>query len=93
MGCELTFSPAQLSQPLVSTPLYQILSYALPDNTNKTKFKLIFANVSEKDILMREQFDELKRKYPDTFDVVYVIEKADKNWKGITVTLMSRNGN
>ncbi|KAF8531533.1 cytochrome-b5 reductase [Gautieria morchelliformis] len=64
------------------TPLYQILSYALPDKNNKTKFKLLFGNVTEKDILLREQLDELKRKYPDTFDIVYVLSKADKNWKG-----------
>lgn len=58
------------------------MTYALPDKNNKTKFKLIFANLSEKDILLREKFDELKKKYPDTFDVVYVVEKGDKNWKG-----------
>jgi len=64
------------------TPLYQILDYALPDKNNKTKFKLIFANVTEKDILLRERFDEFKKNYPDKFDVVYVIEKGDKSWKG-----------
>ncbi|KAF8581700.1 cytochrome-b5 reductase [Ramaria rubella] len=64
------------------TPLYQILTFALSDKSNKTKFKLIFANVTEKDILLREEFDELKKKHPDTFDVVYVLDKPEKNWKG-----------
>ncbi|KAF8529678.1 cytochrome-b5 reductase [Hysterangium stoloniferum] len=64
------------------TPLYQILDYALPDPSNKTKFKLIFANVTEKDILLRERFDEWKKQYPDKFDVVYVLENVDKAWKG-----------
>lgn len=65
-------------------PLYQVLQHALADNTNKTKFKLMYANVTEQDILLREEFDAMKKKYPDTFDVVYVLDKADANWKGPT---------
>jgi len=65
-------------------PLYQVLQHALVDKTNKTKFKLMYANVTEQDILLREEFDAMKKKYPDTFDVVYVLDKADANWKGST---------
>lgn len=68
---------------LLRTPLYQILDYALTDKNNKTKFKLIYANVTEKDILLRERFDQWKKQYPDKFDVVYVLEKADKSWNGM----------
>jgi cytochrome-b5 reductase len=63
-------------------PLYQVLQHALADNTNKTKFKLIFANVTETDILLREEFDTMKKKYPNNFDVVYVLDKPPANWKG-----------
>ncbi|OBZ66024.1 NADH-cytochrome b5 reductase 2 [Grifola frondosa] len=66
------------------TPMYQVLEYALADKSNKTKFTLIFANISERDILLREEFDALKAKYPDTFNVVYTLDKADSNWKGAT---------
>jgi len=66
------------------TPLYQVLNYALSDKTNKTKFKLLFSNVTEADILLREEIDVLKKKYPDTFDVVYILDKADDKWKGPT---------
>jgi len=64
------------------TPLYQVLTRALPDKANKTKFKLLFANVTEDDILPKDEFDALKKKYPDTFDVVYVLDKPDKKWQG-----------
>ncbi|KLO16146.1 cytochrome-b5 reductase [Schizopora paradoxa] len=64
------------------TPLHQILTYALADKSNKTKFTLIYSNVTEKDILLREEFDELKKKYPDTFNVIYFLDKAEKDWKG-----------
>lgn len=65
-----------------STPLYQVLQHALADKTNKTKFKLLFANVTEADILLREEFDAMKKKHPDNFDVVYVLDKPSANWKG-----------
>lgn len=71
---------------LYSTPLYQILTHALPDPQNKTKFTLIFANLSEDDILLREEFDDLKKKYSDKFNVVYALDKAKDDWKGASVS-------
>ncbi|KAF9011168.1 cytochrome-b5 reductase [Cyathus striatus] len=64
------------------TPLYQILTHALEDKSNKTKFKLLFSNVTEKDILLREEFDDLKKKHPETFDVVYLLDQPQKDWTG-----------
>lgn len=64
------------------TPLYQILNYALPAPNNRTKFTLLFSNVTEADILLREEFDEWKKKYPNKFDVVYVLDKPPKGWTG-----------
>ena len=62
--------------------MYQILIHALAKPENQTKFKLIFANVSEKDILLREELDSLKKKYPQTFDVVYTVDAAGPGWNG-----------
>lgn len=58
------------------------MTHALPDQANKTKFKLIYANVSEDDILLRKELDALKAKYPNTFDVVYLVDKANPGWTG-----------
>ncbi|KAH6916734.1 cytochrome-b5 reductase [Coprinopsis sp. MPI-PUGE-AT-0042] len=66
------------------TPLYQIIDHALADKSNKTKFKLLFSNVSEKDIVMREEIDALQKRYPKTLEVVYVVDKGSENWKGPT---------
>ena len=62
--------------------MYQILIHALAKSENRTKFKLIFANVSEKDILLKEELDSLKKKYPQTFDVVYTVDAAGPGWNG-----------
>lgn len=67
-----------------STPMYQVLQHALSDPNNKTRFTLIFANVTPKDILLKEEFDALKAKHPNTFNVVYTVDKADSDWKGPT---------
>lgn len=71
-----------------STPLYQVLIHALSDKSNKTKFKLLFSNVTEADILLREEFDALKKKHPETFDVLYVLDKPSENWKGNVIKWM-----
>jgi NAD(P)H-flavin reductase len=55
--------------------MFQILQHALADPANKTKFVLLFGNVEERDILLRDSFDKLSKKHPDTFKVVHVLEK------------------
>lgn len=62
--------------------MYQILQHALADPTNKTKFTLLFGNVEERDILLRENFETLAKKHPETFKVVHVLGTAPENWKG-----------
>ena len=64
--------------------MYQILQHALADKSNKTKFTLLFSNVTEKDILLREEFDSLAKKYPDTLKVVYYLDKGERDWKGMS---------
>lgn len=64
--------------------MYQILNYALSDPSNKTKFTLIFANVEERDILLKEEFDALKKAHPDKLELVYTLDKPSDGWKGHT---------
>lgn len=65
-----------------STPLYQLLTHALGSPNNKTKFTLIYSNVTEKDILLREELEALKKKYSDKLDLIYYLDKPGENWKG-----------
>jgi cytochrome-b5 reductase len=64
------------------TPLYQLVNHALADKTNSTKFTLLFSNVTEQDILLREEFDALKKKHPNNFEVVYLLDKPSEGWTG-----------
>lgn len=67
------------------TPLYQILRHALKDPNNTTKFTLLYGNLTEDDILLRKEFDSLKQQHPDTFNVVYFVDK--KKTKDSTVQI------
>lgn len=64
------------------TPCLQILRSALADPTDKTEFKLIYANVSEDEILMRKELESLQREYPLRFSVYYFLNVAPPNWQG-----------
>jgi len=70
------------SSVFCSTPLYQLLTHALGSPNNKTKFTLIYSNVTEKDILLREELEALKKKYNDKLDLIYYLDKPSENWKG-----------
>ncbi|KAI5119717.1 hypothetical protein M0805_001431 [Coniferiporia weirii] len=73
-------------------PLYQVLTHALADKSNKTKFTLLFSNVtSEHDILLREELDGLAKKHPENVKIVYYVDKAHNEWKGET-GYISREG-
>ncbi|KAF8240910.1 cytochrome-b5 reductase [Tricholoma matsutake] len=64
------------------TPLYQVVAHALSDKSNKTKFTLLFSNVTEKDILLREELDALQKQHPGTFNLIYLLDKPGKDWTG-----------
>jgi hypothetical protein len=82
------FSSFYIPQVLISisssTPLYQFLDHALADPSNRTKFTLIYANLSPSDILLREELDALQKNHPKTFDIVYVVDKPVQGWSGPT---------
>jgi cytochrome-b5 reductase len=68
------------------TPMLQIIraiNRMRPKNGGKdtTKVDLIFANVDEKDILLKDQLDELNQQDPD-FNVYYVLNNPPEKWDG-----------
>jgi NAD(P)H-flavin reductase len=64
------------------TPMYQLITHAMDLKDDKTKFTLIFSNVTDKDILLRKEWDELVKANPDRLKVVYALDKAPYFWKG-----------
>ncbi|RWS30200.1 NADH-cytochrome b5 reductase 3-like isoform X1 [Leptotrombidium deliense] len=64
------------------TPMLQIISHALKDPRDYTKFFLLYANQTEKDIILREDLENLQACYPDRFKLWYTVDKAETtDWK------------
>jgi len=57
------------------------LKNALKDPKDNTKLTLLFANLSSKDVLLKEKIDNLVKNNPNRFRVVYTIDKPEKDWK------------
>jgi cytochrome-b5 reductase len=64
------------------TPMLQIIRAIMKNEEDKTKVKLLYANVTEADILLREDLEELARKYPEKFELKFVVEKPSTSWSG-----------
>lgn len=63
------------------TPMLQVADHILDNPSDKTKVSLVFANVSEGDILLKDKIDAMAAKHPDRFKVYYLVDKP--NWGGI----------
>jgi cytochrome-b5 reductase len=64
------------------TPMYQVARAIFNNPDDKTKVTLVFANVTEEDILLKEEFAHLENTYPQRFRAFYVLDKPPKSWKG-----------
>jgi cytochrome-b5 reductase len=59
------------------------VNHALNDPANRTRFTLLYANVTEADILLRDELDALQRAHPHTFKVVHTLDKLPAaRWTG-----------
>ncbi|ORX77944.1 ferredoxin reductase-like protein [Basidiobolus meristosporus CBS 931.73] len=62
------------------TPMLQVLRKIFKNPEDHTKVTLIFANVTEEDILLRKELDELGQKHKGQLDIHYTLDKPPKNW-------------
>lgn len=63
------------------TPMLQVAEHILRNPDDKTQVSLVFANVSEDDILLRPTLDKLAAAHPGRFAVHYVVDKP--KWGGV----------
>jgi len=64
------------------TPMYQVARAIFNNPEDKTKVTLVFANVTEEDILLKKEFEHLENTYPQRFRAFYVLDKPPKEWVG-----------
>lgn len=64
------------------TPMYQLARQIFKNPDDKTKVTLVFGNVSEDDILLKKEFQDLENTYPQRFRAFYVLDNPPQGWTG-----------
>lgn len=64
------------------TPLYQLLHEITKNPADKTKVDLFYGNLTEDDILLRKELDDIAAKHKDQVNIHYFLDKAPANWSG-----------
>jgi cytochrome-b5 reductase len=64
------------------TPMFQVCRAIFNNPEDKTKVTLVFGNVTEEDILLRKELNQLENTYPQRFRAFYVLDNPPKEWAG-----------
>ncbi|XP_059641282.1 NADH--cytochrome b5 reductase 1-like isoform X2 [Cornus florida] len=64
------------------TPMFQVTRAILENPNDKTNIHLIYANVTNEDILLKEELDNLASNFPNRFKVYYVLNQPPEVWNG-----------
>ncbi len=60
--------------------MYQLCRAIFKNPEDKTKVTLVFGNVTEEDILLKHEFEELENEYPQRFRAFYMLDKPKDSW-------------
>ncbi|KAK1757433.1 hypothetical protein QBC47DRAFT_375980 [Echria macrotheca] len=64
------------------TPMYQLCRAIFNNPDDKTKVTLVVGNVTEEDILLKEELAKLENTYPQRFRAFYVLDNPPPSWQG-----------
>lgn len=62
------------------TPCYAVMAAVLKDPSDTTTMSLIFANMTEQDILLKKELDEFAAQHPDRVRIYYVLSSPPEGW-------------
>ncbi|XP_012279791.1 NADH-cytochrome b5 reductase 2 isoform X2 [Orussus abietinus] len=63
------------------TPMLQLIREIICDPSDHTKVSLLFANQTEKDILLRDELEDISRKHSDQVKLWYTVDTSSEGWK------------
>ncbi|XP_043521298.1 NADH-cytochrome b5 reductase 2 isoform X2 [Frieseomelitta varia] len=63
------------------TPMLQLIRAILKDSTDQTQVSLLYANQTEKDILLRDELEEIAKNHPNKLKLWYTLDTARENWE------------
>ncbi|OQE07315.1 hypothetical protein PENVUL_c014G08976 [Penicillium vulpinum] len=59
------------------TPIYQLAQGILNNPADKTKINLVFGVNTEQDLLLREELESFKKRFPGRFDYIYTVSHPE----------------
>ena len=62
------------------TPMYQLARQVLNNPADKTKVSLVFGNLTEEDILLKEEWEKFEKDFPQRFRAWLLLDKAPEGW-------------
>ena len=62
------------------TPMLQVMEAMLRDPADETKIKLLYANQTEEDILVRDMLEDLQAKHKDRLSIHYTLDRPPAKW-------------
>jgi cytochrome-b5 reductase len=62
--------------------MYQLMRAIFKNPEDKTKVTLVFGNISEEDILLKHELEDLENTYPQRFRAFYLLDKPPEGWAG-----------
>ena len=60
--------------------MYQLARAIFKNPADKTKVTLVFGNITEDDILLKREFEDLENTYPQRFRAFYLLDKPLEGW-------------
>lgn len=63
------------------TPMLQIIRHAIKNPEDRTEMSLLFANQTEKDILLRPELEMIAEDHPDRLKLWYTLDRPTEDWK------------
>jgi len=63
-------------------PMIQVIRAALGNLSDRTTITLIYANVNQEDILLKDDLEELMDVHEQRFKIFYVLNSPPPGWKG-----------
>lgn len=76
------------------TPMLQLVRQVMKSPDDHTTCSLIFANQTEKDILLRDELEEIQARHPNKFNLWFTLDTATEDWdfgKGFVTAEMIRD--
>lgn len=67
--------------------MLQVIQAIMKNPEDRTQVSLIFANVTEEDILLRSTLEDLAAKHPDRFKLHYTLDKVPTPLFAVTTEL------